>query len=133
MHLLRGSHDRRVAQPGDAAVAAWVDAVHDVYLAAKQAAAGDLAWAGRVAARAALERQLTAQCAPYWGPESTAPQATLCRRIDWFLDELFEFVVDPAIPPDNNLAERSLRPLGVARTISGGTRSDAGLQPRLSM
>jgi hypothetical protein len=133
VHLLRDIHDLRVAHPGDADLAVWADAVHTLYLAAKQLAASELAWAGRVAARADLERQLTALCAPYWAPDSAVPQATLCRRIDWFLDELFEFVLDPAVPPDNNLAERSLRPLVVARKVSGGTRSDAGSQTRMAL
>ena len=35
-------------------------------------------------------------------------------------------MADPAVPPDNNLAERSLRPLVIARKISGGSRSAAG-------
>jgi transposase len=133
VHLLRDIHDLRVAHPGDAELAAWADGVHDLYLAAKQVAASELAWAGRVAARADLERQLTALCAPYWAPDSAVPQATLCRRIDWFLDELFEFVGDPAIPPDNNLAERSLRPLVTARKISGGSRSGEGSRTRMAL
>jgi transposase len=133
VHLLRDIHDLRAAHPADAEVAAWADAVHAVYLAAKQLAASELAWDDRVAARADLERWLTALCAPHWLPESTVPQATLCQRIDRFLDELFEFVLDPAIPADNNLAERSLRPLVVARKISGGTRSDAGSQTRMAL
>ena len=122
VHLLRDIHDLRVAHPGDADLAAWADAVHDVYLAAKHLAAGERAWDERVAARAELERRISALCAPHWGPEATTPQATLCRRIDWFLDELFAFVLDLAIAADNNLAERSLRPLVVARKVSGGTR-----------
>src|SRR5215210_2063081 len=133
VHLLRDIHDLRVAHPGDAGVQAWADAVHDLSLAAKQLAAGGLSWDERVAARAAVERQLTALCAPYWAPDSTLPQATLCQRIDRSLDELFEFVLDPAIPSDNNLAARSLRPLVIARKISGGTRSDAGSQTRMAL
>ena len=83
-----------------------------------------------MAARAALERQLTALCAPHWLPGSTMPQATLCQRIDRFLDGVFEFLLDPTVPPDNNLAERSLRPLVTARKISGGTRSPRAPLPR---
>ena len=33
---------------------------------------------------------------------------------------------DPAVPPDNNAAERSLRHLVISRKISGGTRSEQG-------
>ena len=37
--------------------------------------------------------------------------------------ELFVFMAEPEVPPDNNAAERSLRPLVISRKISGGTRS----------
>ena len=132
-HLLRDIHDLRVAHPDNAELAAWADAVHALYLQAKQVAAREVDFAARVAARDDLERQLTALCAPHWVAHSTVPQATLCQRIDRFLDELFEFVLDPAIPADNNLAERRLRPLVIARKISGGTRSDEGSQTRMGL
>ena len=132
-HLLRDIHDVRGAHPDDAEVAAWAEAVHDLYLEGKQAAASAAGLAARVAARDDLERRLTALCAPCWAPGSTLPQATLCQRIDRFLDELFEFVLDPAIPADNNLAERRLRPLVIARKISGGTRSAAGSRMRTAL
>jgi hypothetical protein len=35
-------------------------------------------------------------------------------------------VADPAVPPENNAAERSLRHLVTSRKISGGTRSPQG-------
>ncbi|HEX5503726.1 MAG TPA: transposase, partial [Thermomicrobiales bacterium] len=89
--------------------------------------------AARVAARDALDRRLTALCAPHWQPGATAPQATLCQRVDRFLDELFAFVLDPAIPADNTLAERRLRPLVIARKISGGTRSEEGSRVRMAL
>jgi hypothetical protein len=44
----------------------------------------------------------------------------------WHADELVEFVVQPGLAPDNNLAERSLRPLVISRKVSGGTRSHRG-------
>ncbi len=129
-HLLRDMHDVRVAHPDNAEVAAWADAVYTLYLAARQLAASDATCPTRRAARDEVERWLTALCAPYWPPGSTAPQATRCQRIDRFLDELFEFVLDPASPADNDLAERRLRPLVIARKISGGTRSAAGSRVR---
>jgi len=58
------------------------------------------------------------------GPD--APPAALCRRMERHLGELFVFVEDPAVPPTNNAAERTLRHLVVSRKISGGTRSDEG-------
>ena len=131
--VLRDSHDLRAAHPGDADLAAWADAVHAVSLAAKQLAASELARDERVAARAALERRLSARGAPSWAPASAAPQATRCRRVDRFLDELFAFVLDPAVPADNTLAERSRRPLVVARKVSGGTRSPEGSRGRMAL
>ena len=64
-----------------------------------------------------------------------AVQGRLCRRIERFIKELFVFVADPAVPPDNNAAERSLRHLVTSRKISGGTRSDQGTssKPVLSL
>ena len=46
------------------------------------------------------------------------------------IKELFVFVAEPEVPPDNNAAERSLRHLVVSRKVSGGTRSDRVLPPR---
>lgn len=39
---------------------------------------------------------------------------------------LFEFVVNPEVEATNNRAERALRPMVVARKISGGNRSERG-------
>ncbi|HEX5504306.1 MAG TPA: IS66 family transposase [Thermomicrobiales bacterium] len=121
-HLLRDVHDLRTVHAGDAAVQAWADDVHALYLEGKQ-----------VAASAALERRLTALCREGWAPGSPLPQATLCQRVDRFLDELFAFVLDPAVPADNTLAERRLRPLVIARKVSGGTRSEEGSRVRMAL
>jgi hypothetical protein len=59
-------------------------------------------------------------------PEPSLPYATLAKRLRKHLDELFTFVRDPLVHPTNNAAERSLRPLVIARKVSGGTRSPAG-------
>ena len=58
---------------------------------------------------------------------------TLCKRIECFLPELFVFVAIPGVPAHNNLAERSVRPLVIARKISGGTRSPKGSQTRMGL
>jgi transposase len=47
------------------------------------------------------------------------------------LPELFVFVVYPGVPSGNNLAERSVRPLVIARKISGGARSPQGGATRM--
>jgi hypothetical protein len=56
----------------------------------------------------------------------TDPCHVLAKRIQKFLWELFVFVEDPEVPPENNAAERALRPSVIARKISGGTRSARG-------
>jgi hypothetical protein len=55
-------------------------------------------------------------CAPYMG--TSTPLHTLCERVQRFLTELFVFVARPEAPAHNNLAERSMRPLVIARKIA---------------
>ena len=43
---------------------------------------------------------------------------------------LYHWADDRSIPADNNLAERELRPLVIARKISFGSQSDAGARTR---
>lgn len=56
------------------------------------------------------------------------------RRIqDIFRDHarrLYHWVKDRAVPPDNNRAERELRPTVIARKVSFGSQSEAGAQTR---
>ena len=71
---------------------------------------------------------MLALCAPYL--EREVPQRVLCQRCQRFLKQLFHFVVDLRVPPDNNAAERGVRPLAVSRKISGGTRSPRGSETK---
>ncbi len=77
------------------------------------------------------EQEVWAICAPY--AHSDLPMHTLCERIERFLPELFLFVAVPGVPSHNNLAERSVRPLVIARKISGGSRSPKGSHTRMSL
>ena len=79
----------------------------------------------------AYEQELMQLCAPYVG--TSAPMHTLCERIERFLPELFVFVARPEVPAHNNLAERSVRPLVIARKISGGSRSPKGSDTRMAL
>jgi len=45
-------------------------------------------------------------------------------------DRLYHWADDRNVPADNNLAERELRPLVIARKISFGSQSDAGARTR---
>ena len=46
---------------------------------------------------------------------------------------MFQFVLVEGLSADNNLAERSIRPLVVIRKISGGSRSDEGTKTRMGL
>jgi transposase len=70
-------------------------------------------------------------CAPYVG--TSAIMHTLCERVERFLPELFVFVAQPEVAAHNNLAERSVRPLVIARKISGGSRSPNGSDTRMDL
>jgi hypothetical protein len=129
-HLLRDIHDLRRQHPADATLARWADAVHTLYTRAT--AAPRASPAARRQAQRDYERELLALCQPALQDQG-APQRTLCRRIAKHLPELFVFVADPAVPADNNAAERALRPLVTSRKISGGTRSPDGTATKLAL
>ncbi len=52
----------------------------------------------------------------------------LANRIQRHWTEWFTFLDAPEVKPDNNDAERALRPVVVHRKVSGGARSDWGAQ-----
>ncbi len=108
----------------DAAVA-WAEHGPDAHLSPRQQSLA------RVAQQHVFEQQLWQLCQPYVG--TLTPQHTLCERVERFLPELFVFVAIPGVPAHNNLAERSIRPLVVARKISGGTRSPKGSETRMGL
>jgi transposase len=131
-HLLRDIHDLKRQQVDDPTLQQWAEAVHTLYQRA-------LGWAAqakgstpiqRDQARRAFERELLALCR---SQPATSPQATLCQRVERSHPELFMFVADPTVPATNNEAERALRPLVIARKISGGTRSANGSRTRMRL
>ena len=129
-HLLRDLHDLRVKHPTEPGVPGWAVAVHALYERATQVVSPNPA--ERRQAQQAYERELLALCQPSL-VDPTAPQATLCRRMAEHVQELFVLVADPAVPADNNEAERSLRHLVTARKISGGTRSPVGSATKMTL
>lgn len=68
-----------------------------------------------------------------WPQDKGHPAHALCKRLLRHEAELFEFVLQPGLASDNNLAERSIRPLVIARKISGGTRSERGSNTRMDL
>jgi hypothetical protein len=68
-----------------------------------------------------------------WPRDKGHPAQALCKRILRHDVELFQFVRQAGLSPDNNLAERSVRPLVIARKVSGGTRSQHGSATRMNL
>lgn len=132
-HLLRDIHELRELHPEDEQLSQWAKRVHKLYQRAKDWVDEhpDVKPSTRLKARWYLEEQLLGLCRPYL--DSQTPQAKLSRRIDRYIKELFVFVSEPGVPSDNNSAERSLRPLVTSRKISGGTRSEAGTNTKMSL
>jgi len=125
-HLLRAIHDLKEDYPDDEEVQAWGQAVHSLYLeaCACRERHRDPEWREPVYPPRHFREKLLDLCEPFL--EKDVPQRVLCQRCQRFIHQLFHFVVDPRIPPDNNAAERAIRPLAVSRKISGGTRSPRG-------
>jgi transposase len=129
-HILREVHDLTRLYPDDASLAMWAQALHQLYREAATCQSPDPR--ARTRAQHAFDARLTALCEPFVA-DPTAAQARLCRTLLRHLPERFVFVADPAVPPDNNAAERSLRHLVTARKISGGTRSSQGTATKLAL
>ena len=129
-HLLRDIHHLKALYPDDAKLAQWAGAVHKLYAEAKALVHPEAPQ--RRLAQLGLERKLLSRCRPFLD-DPLAVQGRLCRRIERFIKELFVFVADPAVPSDNNAAERSLRHLVTSRKISGGTRSDQGTSSKMTL
>ena len=137
VHFLRDGHDLKEQYADDPAVQAWFTAVKARYDRALAYPGPDpsLPPAKQEAARRkqqhAFEQDLWQVCAPY--AHTSSPLHTLCERVERFLPELFVFIARPEVPSDNNLAERSVRPLVIARKIGGGSRSPNGSHTRMAL
>jgi len=131
-HLLRDLRALIEDHPDDRKLARWAAAVQKLYARA-------VAWAVEATANRTrpicrervADRFAAALVAICRSQPAESPQATLCQRVARYRTDLFTFVADPAVPPTNNAAERALRPLVVARKVSGGTRSKRGSQSRM--
>ena len=131
VHLLRDLAKRREEHPADGPRLAWLQAVELQYRLAQEAAASsdpnerprqyDSLW---------LRTQLLGL---QYAQVKADPCQAMAKRLLRHIDELYQFVLHPQVPPDNNLAERALRPLVVQRKVSGGTRSRAGSETRMGL
>ena len=134
VHLLRDLHALKEAQADDSVVVGWAQAVRALYDEAQtwlhepptpSQEARELRYVELVARAHVLGLE-------YAREKKHACQA-LAKRLLRHEDELFQFVLIAGLSADNNLAERSIRPLVVIRKISGGSRSTEGTKTRMAL
>jgi len=133
-HLLRDLHGLKEAHAEEAEVVSWAQEVRRLHDDAQT-------WLKEHPAATPQERQdaydnlfkRTGALGLAYALDYEHPCCVLAKRLMRHQDELFQFVLVPGLPADNNLAERSLRPLVVLRKISGGSRSDRGTKTRLAL
>ena len=134
VHLLRDLHELKEEHAQQAEVLEWVEKVRRLY------EDGDH-FVKAIPAPGQTEREqeylkLLQRLQPLglaYASQKKHPCQALAKRLLRHQDELFQFVLIDGLPADNNLAERSLRPLVVCRKISGGTRSSEGSKTRMGL
>lgn len=130
VHLLRDLHELKEAHPEDEAVLTWAQQLRGLYDRAQEFVQAE---PGSQSEREALYVALVSEVERLGllYAREKHPCRALAKRILRHQDELFQFVLVAGVVADNNLAERSLRPLVVVRKISGGTRSPKGTRTRM--
>ncbi len=134
VHMLRDLHALKEEQADNVEAVAWATAVGKLYEEAQT-------WlreqpAPTVAQRRRQYRSLVTQACglgEQYAQKKAHPCATLAKRLLRHQEELFQFVLREGLPADNNLAERSIRPLVIMRKVSGGSRSVQGTKTRLTL
>ena len=134
VHLLRDLHALKEKYIFDAAVVAWAEDVRALYDQAQ-------AWLRTQTqpSQEAREQQYVDlvermhRLGLAYARVKQHPSQALCKRLLRHEDELFQFVLVEGLSADNNLAERSIRPLVVIRKISGGSRSAEGSKTRMAL
>jgi hypothetical protein len=135
VHVLRDIHDLTKRHPDHMEVWQWATQVQQISERATTAPAPDpqvpttTQHAQRVALQHAFEQEVWHVCAPFVHTHTL--MHPLCERVERLVPDLFVFVASPGVPSDNTVAERSGRPLVIARTISGGTRRPKGSSTRM--
>jgi hypothetical protein len=134
VHLLRDLHELQGEHSSDEAVVKWVESVKALYEEGQ-----GYAVKGRLRSTEERQRKYAElvdrlqRLGLAYAQAKGHPCRALAKRLLRHQDELFLFVLVDGLAADNNLAERSLRPLVVARKISGGTRSAEGSKTRMAL
>jgi len=133
VHLLRDLHDLKEAHAETAEVQTWATSVRTLYDEGKTWLQEHPTPTDAACQRKYDDLLARAQTLGEQYALTDHPCRTLAKRILRHQDELFQFVLHPGVPADNNLAERALRPLVIMRKISGGSRSAEGSKTRLTL
>ena len=132
VHLLRDMHKLKEEYPEDTAVQTWVQALRALHDRAKAFVETESQSQGEGEKLYVILTNEVERLGLMYAREQH-PCRALSKRVLRHQDELFQFVLVAGLAADNNLAERSLRPLVVVRKISGGTRSPQGSQTRMTL
>lgn len=134
VHLLRDLHTLKETHAAAPTVLAWAGAVRRTYDVARRvlAAVPELPPAQREQLAVRLETRVH-ELGHQYAQVKEHPCQALAKRLLRHEGELFQFVRVAGVPADNNLAERGVRGLVVARKISGGSRGDAGTATRMAL
>jgi hypothetical protein len=134
VHLLRDLHALKETHAAVPEVVAWAGAVRRVYDVAQRVlrAVPDLPDVQRAQLAERLRARVHELGLAYAQVKGHPCQA-LAKRMLRHEDELLQFVREAGVPADNNLAERGVRGLVVARKISGGSRGTAGTATRMAL
>lgn len=124
-HLLADSHDLTKGKPPpDSERVRFHRQLHQLFLdmgLALEEVTADTDGRQRVAQEMKDKLQSFAD-----GPWEDPDCQRLAHRIIKYLDELLVWLHNPAVSPDNNAAERALRPAVITRKTSFGSRSKVG-------
>jgi len=126
-HLLRDVQDLEKEFPDQPEVAAFVKTLAPLLAAAMGLRGQGLPRRAFRRQAAALKRRIVAAV------HRSARHPAVQQMQDLFrqkADRMYHWARDPTIPAENNLAERELRPLVVARKVSFGSQSDRGAATR---
>lgn len=142
-HLLRDLHDLKEAHKGeqhqveeDLETVRWTQAVRALYDEAQAFVTAEPtpSQEAREAKYVSLVERVHALGLEHArAQDKEHPTHALCKRLLLHEDELFQFVLVEGLSANNNLAERSIRPLVVIRKISGGSRSDSGSKTTMAL
>jgi hypothetical protein len=136
-HLLRDLHELKEGHKDNQEVLGWAGELRKLYDTAQDALSGPSP--PPMAEREHLYIQsveATSELAHKYAntkEHRAHPCHTLCKRLLLHLDGLFQFVLQPGLSADNNLAERSVRPVVVMRKVSGGSQSERGSRTRMTL